>query len=115
MRKRIAAVLLFIAAFGLNSIQCLASERSASAQRPPRGVPIRVGVFNGSGASPECVVETYEALRIDREIRPSYVSAADISLGRLKDLDVVVFPGGSGSREYNSLGLGRGKRSATSC
>jgi hypothetical protein len=65
-----------------------------------------VGVFNGSGASPECVVETYEALRIDREIRPSYVSAADISLGRLKDLDVVVFPGGSGSREYNSLGLG---------
>jgi hypothetical protein len=106
MRKRIAAVLLFIAAFGLNSLQCLASERSAPTQRPPRTAPIRVGVFNGSGASPECVVETYEALRIDGEIRPSYVSAAEISLGRLKDLDVVVFPGGSGSREYNSLGLG---------
>jgi len=106
MRIRIAAVLLFIVAFGLNSLQCLASERSAPTQRRPRSMPIRVGVFNGSGASPECVLETYEALRIDKEIHPSYVSAVDISLGRLKDLDVVVFPGGSGSREYNSLGLG---------
>jgi hypothetical protein len=92
--------------FGPSSPKCLASERSAPSQRPPRMVPIRVGVFDGGGASPECVIETYEALRIDEEIHPSYVSAVDISLGKLKDLDVVVFPGGSGSREYNNLGLG---------
>jgi hypothetical protein len=106
MRKRITAAVLFILAFGLSSLPCTASEGSAPAQRPPRMVPIRVGVFNGGGAAPECVLETYEALRIDKEIHPSYVSAVDISLGKLKDLDVVVFPGGSGSREYNSLGLG---------
>jgi len=106
MRKRITAVLLFIVALGLNSWHCLASERSAPAHRAPRTAPIRVGVFNGAGAAPECVLETYEALRIDEEIHPSYVNAVDISLGKLKDLDVVVFPGGSGSREYNSLGLG---------
>lgn len=106
MHKRITAVLLFIVAFGLISLHCLASARSDSTQRPPRMLPIRVGVFNGGGVDPECALETYEALRIDKEIHPSYVSAIDISLGKLKDLDVVVFPGGSGSREYNSLGLG---------
>jgi len=106
MRERITAVLLLIAAFGLNSSACAASEGSVPAQRPTRMTPIRVGVFNGGGAATECVLETYEALRIDKEIHPSYIDAVDISLGRLKDLDVVVFPGGSGSRQYNSLGLG---------
>ena len=103
--------LLYAALAGLFALalifpDCLASERNSPSQRPQRMVPIRAGVFNGGGASPDCVRETYEALRIDPEIRPSYVSAADIALGKLRDLDVLIFPGGSGSREYNNLGLG---------
>lgn len=89
-------VLLSIAAFAL----------PASAAPPPRA-KIRAGVFDGNGASPACVVETYEALRIDPDIEPSLLGARDISLGALKNLDVIVFPGGSGSKQYNNLGLGQ--------
>lgn len=65
---------------------------------------IRAGVFNGNGASPVCVLETMEALKMDPGIIISEVSAAEIILGKLDQLDVLVFPGGSGSKEFNNLG-----------
>ncbi len=66
---------------------------------------IKAGVFNGNGASPVCVIETMEALKIDKGIEPMEISGADIMHGALKNLDVIIFPGGSGSKEFNSLGL----------
>jgi len=42
---------------------------------------IRVGVFNGEGASAVCVIETMEALKIDKEICPVTVSGKDIMGG----------------------------------
>jgi hypothetical protein len=66
--------------------------------------PIRVGVYNGDGASPGCVIETYEALRMDGGIVPSLIGPTDIYSGKLSGLDVIIFPGGSGSTQYNSLG-----------
>jgi len=66
---------------------------------------IKVGVFNGNGASAVCVIETLEALKIDSGIHPISVSALEIMDGALDNLDVLVFPGGSGSKEYNNLGL----------
>ncbi|MCK5820676.1 MAG: hypothetical protein KAH17_02275 [Bacteroidales bacterium] len=65
---------------------------------------ILVGVFNGEGASPVCVIETMEALRIDSGITAREISSADIMNGTLAQLDVLIFPGGSGSKEYNNLG-----------
>jgi glutamine amidotransferase-like uncharacterized protein len=65
---------------------------------------IVVGVFNGNGASPVCVLETMEALKIDRGITPLEVTAYDIMNGKLDEIDVLIFPGGSGSKEYNNLG-----------
>ena len=69
------------------------------------GKKIQVGVFNGNGASPVCVIETMEALKIDHGILPREVSSVDIMNGVLDSLDVMVFPGGSASKEYNNLGL----------
>ncbi len=66
--------------------------------------PIRAAVFNANGADRFCIIETLEALKIDRDIEPSTISAVDIVTGNLKDVDVIVFPGGSGSKQYNSLG-----------
>ena len=66
---------------------------------------LRVGVFNGNGASPVCVIETMEALKTDPGVAPQEVSAVDIMQGVLKHLDVMVFPGGSASQEYNNMGL----------
>ncbi len=65
---------------------------------------IRVGVFNGNGASAVCVYETIEALQIDSAILAIKISASEIALGKLNEIDVLVFPGGSGSKEMNNLG-----------
>ena len=75
------------------------------AQKRTESKKIQVGVFNGNGASPVCVIETMEALKIDDGIYPHEVSATDIMNGVLNKLDVLVFPGGSASKEYNNLGL----------
>ncbi len=65
---------------------------------------LKVGVYNGNGASAVCVIETLEALKIDEGIEGIAVSPSDIQNGVLNGLDVLIFPGGSGSKEYNSLG-----------
>jgi glutamine amidotransferase-like uncharacterized protein len=66
---------------------------------------LHVGVFNGNGASPICVLETLEALKVDTGIVPEAVSSSDIINGKLDKLDVMIFPGGSASQEYNNMGL----------
>ncbi len=65
---------------------------------------IVVGVFNGNGASPICVLESMEALKIDPQISPRTISAAQIMNGALDSIDVLLFPGGSGSQELNNMG-----------
>ncbi len=66
--------------------------------------PIRAGVYMGDGASMACVLETFEALRIDPLIVPALVSPTDIYTGMLDKLDVLIFPGGSGSKQNLSMG-----------
>lgn len=65
---------------------------------------IKVAVFAGNGAGAVSVIETYEALRIDTGIFPSIIKPVDIISGKLKNIDVIIFPGGSGSKELTSLG-----------
>jgi putative intracellular protease/amidase len=65
---------------------------------------IRVALFNGSGASEICVLETFESLKIDTGISTTMVSAGEISTGELNKYDVVIFPGGSASQQLNNLG-----------
>lgn len=66
--------------------------------------PIRVGVFNGHGASAGSLQNALEALRIDPAISAVQVSAADIQGGVLDGLDVMLFPGGGGGRQRTDLG-----------
>ncbi len=65
---------------------------------------IKVAVFSGNGASPVCVIETSEALKIDKNIEGEIIDGHDIASGKLSDFDVIIFPGGSGSKELNNLG-----------
>lgn len=85
----------------LFAVACILQPATARAREP-----LAVGVYTGDGASPVCVLETIEALRIDGGIDPVRVGPLDIAAGALRDLDVLVFPGGSGSRQYNSIGSG---------
>ena len=65
---------------------------------------MRVGVYADHGASPTCVTETMAALEIDPGIIPAAVRAVDLMTGVLDRLDVLVFPGGSGSKQASSMG-----------
>lgn len=82
-------------------ISLFACNHSDSPHETPA---LSVGVFNGNGASPVCVIETMEALKIDPGIVPVSISAADIMNGVLDKMDVLIFPGGSGSKEFNNMG-----------
>ncbi|MCD4748649.1 MAG: hypothetical protein K8R59_04670 [Thermoanaerobaculales bacterium] len=67
-------------------------------------LPLKVGVYADGGASPVCVTETMAALKIDPGIAPVAVRAVDLMTGVLNGLDVIVFPGGSGSKQASSMG-----------
>ena len=83
------------------SLACSAGTSSARAESHSR---IRVGVFKGHGASAGSLQNALEALRIDRDMKAVSVSAADIAAGALDELDVILFPGGSGGRQRTDLG-----------
>ena len=70
--------------------------------------PIRVAVFKGLGADPECLSDAVEALKIDPSMEPVVMTAAEIVQGQLDRCDAIVFPGGGGKRQMASLG-GRGR------
>jgi len=72
--------------------------------KQPTDNKLAVGVFSGNGASLTCVIETLEALKIDTGITAKEVSSTEIQEGILDKLDVLIFPGGSGSKELNNLG-----------
>ncbi len=65
---------------------------------------IRVGIFDTNGDSPGCIIDAFEALRIDSEIKPEVISAATIMSDEILDYDVILFPGGSGKAETSRLG-----------
>lgn len=65
---------------------------------------IRVGVFRGNGAAETCIWEAVAACQADSSLSVHTFDAADVACGVLNRLDVVVLPGGSGSREYLNLG-----------
>lgn len=71
---------------------------------------IKVGVFDRNGDNPYCIIDAMEALKIDAQIVPVLVSAADILSGKADEIDVFLLPGGSGRSETGSLGeLGQEK------
>ena len=107
MKRRITKILSVLGLFLLPwlAVVALEGDRDVTGRAAPES-KIRIGVYKGDGASPACVIETFEALRIDPDIVPSLIGPTEIYTGGLDKLDVIVFPGGSGSRQNNSLGSG---------
>lgn len=65
---------------------------------------ITVGIFEGHGGSQTCVWETVEAIKIDEGMDAKIISSSDIANGVLESIDVIIIPGGGGSRQYLNLG-----------
>lgn len=88
-------------------IVAAALAAAALAAAPPTSAPgaaLRVGVFAGNGSAASCVEDALAALRLDPEIEARTVTGAQIALGALDGLDVLVLPGGGGARQMGDLG-----------
>ena len=66
--------------------------------------PIRVALFNDDGAFGQGVTRITEQLGKAAGITLTKVTGREIAAGVLKDFDVVIFSGGSGSKEAAALG-----------
>jgi glutamine amidotransferase-like uncharacterized protein len=65
---------------------------------------IKVGVFDKNGDSPWCITDAIEALKIDPAINCEIIRASQIVSDEINKFDAIVFPGGSGRGETQSLG-----------
>ena len=95
----VSAFLFF--AIGLSEIQTFAQDAAPSKKI---AVAYRAAIFRDSGASDTCALASLQILNNTAGFEAKYVSAQEIRDGILKDFDVVLFPGGSGSGESKSLG-----------
>ena len=101
------SVIFLLSVIFMLSLACNKTEKSKNKglkQEHNKSYKLKVGVFNGNGASAVCVIETQEALKIDKEIDVSEISPADILSDKINEYDVIFFPGGSGSKELSSMG-----------
>lgn len=64
----------------------------------------RAAVYNDSGASPTCANASLEILNATPNFEAENISAEEIRQGKLREFDVVLFPGGTGSGEAKALG-----------
>ena len=64
----------------------------------------RVGVFDGYGGAQTCIWEAVAACSLDGDLSVRRITTGDIARGVLDSLDVIVIPGGGGSRQYLNLG-----------
>ena len=76
---------------------------SQDSSKSENNVKIRAAVFRDSGASEMCAFSTLQILNNENDFLAEYVSAKDIQDGKLRDYDVVVFPGGTASGERRAL------------
>lgn len=65
---------------------------------------VRVALFNDDGAFGEGIPRITEQLGKAPDVRMTMVTGKEIASGVLKDFDVVIFSGGSGSREAAAIG-----------
>ncbi len=100
MRK----IFSFIIASCIILVSCNNKTENKASNKAEENNKIIVGVFDKNGDSPYCITDAIEALKIDPEIEPMIVSAADIMSGKADKMDAILFPGGGGRSETGSLG-----------
>lgn len=103
-RMRQHQIFIVLAALVFLGVDVTDCEAQIQAKR------LKVGVFHGNGVVGYCGDNAFDALRIDPLIERRRITASEIARGDLSSLDVLIFPGGGGGRQFNDLGaLGRSK------
>ena len=85
--------------------KALPTDSSSASTANVRSPPVRVAVFSGTGvgASAKKLIGALGAAG-DAEFDVTRLNGDQIRAGELRNVDVLVFPGGSGSRQAKSLG-----------
>lgn len=65
---------------------------------------LQVAVFQGNGGAETCVWETVAAVEMDSSLQCRLLTTKDIAAGKLSEVDVLIVPGGGGSRQYLNMG-----------
>lgn len=68
------------------------------------GNKVRVGVFQGNGGAQTCIWETIASIQLDPDMTVRTITTGNIANGVLRDLDVIIIPGGEGATQYMNLG-----------
>jgi len=77
---------------------------ASAAQAPPTTRPIRVAIYTDGGSSDKSFINVSHCLSLAADqFKYSAITAAEIREGKLKDFDVLVQPGGSGSGQAKAL------------
>lgn len=79
------------------------AEKSTDVVDVP-GSKLNVAVFQGHGGAETCVWETMAAVGMDTSLKGRLVTTKDIADGVLESMDVLIVPGGGGSRQYLNMG-----------
>lgn len=71
---------------------------------PAKPKPVKVGIFDGKGAPGDGINNVINVLKTLPEAQVTRIPAAEMGTIDLKQFDVVVFSGGSGSQQSKSIG-----------
>ncbi len=102
-KRKIKMQSLFSNAAALLCI-ALASSLSICAETTSVNAPIRVALFDDAGSAGKGVPRVTEQLGKAGDVALTKLKGKDIADGALKDFDVVIFTGGGGHNQANTLG-----------
>ncbi len=107
--------LRWVTRFGMFSgmqMRCLVSFLSCFwiAAAPDMSAAVRVALYDADGSFGKGVPRVTAQLKQEKDVELVIVKAEEIAAGKLTGFDVVIFTGGSGSKQGNALGeTGRAK------
>lgn len=93
-------MLLTVVAVGL--LTACGGEKQET--KSPQGERLQVAVFQGHGGAETCVWETMAAVGMDASLEARLLTTKEIAEGKLSEVDVLVVPGGGGSRQFLNMG-----------
>lgn len=79
-------------------------EKQGQETTAVKGDKLQVAVFQGHGGSETCVWEAMAAVEMDSSLEARLLTTKDIAAGKLSEVDVLIVPGGGGSRQYLNMG-----------
>ena len=100
----LTAFLSAAAVFSLLSANgCSTAAPSAQTDAQPAGKIIRTGLYVDRGSAGSGVVRLARILEFSPELDLTLLTGQDLRDGKLKDLDLLVIPGGDSSQQYESM------------